>query len=111
MQSCMMSFQSSPVILLKSTTSASDPVRKLTCLKEEMSRCGREGLSVPSSAVGKELPSLAMSTGETLSTSAHTETMDADPDYKSLLVRLERDHRIKINEFLGEHWTYSCIQH
>ncbi|PIO67197.1 hypothetical protein TELCIR_11064 [Teladorsagia circumcincta] len=40
-----------------------------------------------------------MSTGETLSTSMH-ETMESDPDYKSLLVKLEKDHRIKISEFL-----------
>lgn len=35
MQSCIMSFQSSPVILLNNTTNASDTVRKFTCLNDE----------------------------------------------------------------------------
>ncbi|KAK5969377.1 hypothetical protein GCK32_021489 [Trichostrongylus colubriformis] len=29
--------------------------------------------------------------------------MESDPDYKSLLSKLERDYRIKINEFLEIH--------
>ncbi|EYB82116.1 hypothetical protein Y032_0366g15 [Ancylostoma ceylanicum] len=48
-----------------------------------------------------------MSTGETIS-SVHSETMDSDPDYKSLLGRLEREYRIKINEFLGK-GSYSQV--
>ncbi|KAK6746872.1 hypothetical protein RB195_000239 [Necator americanus] len=48
-----------------------------------------------------------MSTGETIS-SVHSETMDADPDYKSLLGKLEREYRIKINEFLGK-GSYSQV--
>ncbi|WKY01457.1 hypothetical protein Q1695_015449 [Nippostrongylus brasiliensis] len=34
--------------------------------------------------------------------------MDADPDYKSLLVKLEKEHRIKINEFIGK-GSYSQV--
>ena len=35
-------------------------------------------------------------------TDASADTMDSDPDYKSLLSKLEREYRITINEFLGE---------
>ncbi|VDO85258.1 unnamed protein product, partial [Heligmosomoides polygyrus] len=38
----------------------------------------------------------------------HTETMEADPDYKALLVKLERDHHIKINDFIGK-GSYSQV--
>lgn len=34
--------------------------------------------------------------------------MEADPDYKSLLVKLERDHHIKINDFIGK-GSYSQV--
>ncbi|KHJ95109.1 hypothetical protein OESDEN_04953 [Oesophagostomum dentatum] len=43
-----------------------------------------------------------MSTGETISSVNTTDTMDSDPDYKSLLSKLEREYRITINEFLGK---------
>ncbi|CAJ0602208.1 unnamed protein product, partial [Cylicocyclus nassatus] len=61
------------------------------------------------SKIRKVRQDLAMSTaGETLSSSLHTETMDSDPEYKSLLGKLENEYRIKINEFLGK-GSYSQV--